>query len=185
LDAEDGPYTALILAAAGLERQGLADRITSLIGPPVLYPAVGQAALGIEIRSNDPHVSRVVSALTHRQTQLACLAERACLRVLEGGCSVPVGIWSTLSQQAEDSGDNNTTSLLKMVGTVTSLDGQIQAEATLEGSVKDVQDAEGLGISLADLLVKNGAESILADIKKDRAAKQATQNVPVPVDTVQ
>jgi hypothetical protein len=75
--------------------------------------------------------------------------------------------------------------VLKMVGTVTSLDGQTQAEATLEGLVKVVKDAEDLGVSLANLLIKNGAESILVDIKKDRAAKQATQNIPVTVDTVQ
>ncbi|PVF93422.1 porphobilinogen deaminase [Serendipita vermifera] len=183
LDAEDGPYSALILAAAGLERLGFGDRITSLIGPPVLYPAVGQAALGVEIRSNDPHVSNIVSALTHQPTQWTCLAERACLRVLEGGCSVPVGISSTLTEQT--SAGSGTVSVLKMVGTVTSLDGQIQAEAALEGNIKGVKDAEDLGVSLANLLVKNGAESILADIKKDRVAKQAMQNVSVPVDSTQ
>jgi hydroxymethylbilane synthase len=175
LDAEDGPYTALILAAAGLERLGYADRITSLISPPTLYPAVGQAALGIEIRSNDPKVTQIASVLTHWQTQWSCLAERACLRLLEGGCSVPVGVFSTLVA-AEGA---TRSAILKMVGTVTSLDGAIHVESTVEEAINGVEDAEALGRKLGEQLMASGADVVLDDIKKDRHAKQIKQDIPV------
>ena len=183
LDAEDGPYTALILAAAGLERLGFADRITSLVGPPTLYPAVGQAALGVEIRSNDPKVAQVASVLTHWQTQWSCLAERACLRLLEGGCSVPVGVHSTLAPSEAEGGKRS--ARLTMVGTVTSLDGAVHVEATVEKVIDGVEAAEALGRNLGDQLIASGADVILEDIKKDRQAKQIKQNIPVTSEVSQ
>jgi hydroxymethylbilane synthase len=176
LDAEDGPYAALILAAAGLERLGFADRITSLISPPTLYPAVGQAALGVEIRSNDPKVAQVTSVLIHWQTQWTCLAERACLKLLEGGCSVPVGVFSTL---VPAEGGTTGSAVLKMVGTVTSLDGAIHVESTVEDAIKGIEGAEALGRKLGNQLIASGADVVLDDIKKDRQAKQIKQNIPV------
>jgi hydroxymethylbilane synthase len=77
-------------------RLGMGDRLTADLAPPVLYYAVSQGALGIEIRSDDAEAMELCKKLTHRETQWTCLAERACLRVLEGGCSVPVGIQSAL-----------------------------------------------------------------------------------------
>ncbi|KIM32708.1 hypothetical protein M408DRAFT_20071 [Serendipita vermifera MAFF 305830] len=177
LDADDGPYTALILAAAGLQRLGFGDRITSLIDPPILYPAVGQAALAVEIRSGDTRVAQVASVLTHWQTQWACLAERACLRLLEGGCSVPVGVLSTLIPNETESGQKSAT--LKLVGTVTSLDGSVHIEATVDEVIDGVDAAEALGRKLGDQLIANGAGVVLDDINKDRQAKQVKQNIPV------
>ncbi|OLL22474.1 Elongation factor G, mitochondrial, partial [Neolecta irregularis DAH-3] len=86
----DDPQTitsCLILAAAGLLRLGLGARITQTLSSPVVYGAVGQGALGIEIRKNDQATSGLVNTLTHHNTWLACTAERTLLRVLEGGCS--------------------------------------------------------------------------------------------------
>jgi hydroxymethylbilane synthase len=180
LDAEDGPYSALILAAAGLSRLGFSDRITSFLGPPTLYPAVGQAALGVEIRSDDIRVKEIVQVLNHWQTLWTCLAERACLRVLEGGCSVPVGVSSHLTEAQGQDG----TARLKIVGTVTSLDGATQVEATVDEAVTGAEESEALGRKLAEKLIANGAGAILDDIKKDRAAKQVKANIPVvPTET--
>lgn len=182
LDAKDGPYAAIILAAVGLERIGFGSRITSLIGPPVLYPAVGQAALGVEIRSNDPRVSQITSVLTHRETQLTCVAERACLRLLEGGCSVPVGISSDLKGDVNAAGDSDA-AVLTMIGTVTSLDGKVHVKVTSEGSVKSVEDAETRGRELAEKLIAEGADVILTEIKNDRQAKQQASETPQKANT--
>jgi len=167
LDAADGPYTAIILAAAGLQRLGCGSRITAFLGPPILFPAVGQAALGVEIRLDDPHVAKIVSTISHWRTEWTCRGERACLRVLEGGCSVPVGISSNLT--GELSGEKS----LQMTCTVTALDGSFQVEQTVEGVVNSGEDAEELGKQLAGLLIDHGAGRVLDDVKRDREAKQA------------
>ncbi|KAJ7785679.1 porphobilinogen deaminase, dipyromethane cofactor binding domain-containing protein [Mycena metata] len=158
LDAEDGPYAALILAKSGMVRLGKGDRLTTDLGPPTLYHAVSQGALAVEIRSDDVEAMELCKQLTHRQTEWSCLAERACLRVLEGGCSVPVGV----STQLDDAGE------LKITGCVTSLDGGLHVEHTLKEKITGTEDAEAVGARLAKILIDNGAGKILADINKDR-----------------
>jgi hydroxymethylbilane synthase len=91
LDADE--YHCLVLAAAGLERLGLGQRITSLLEPPEFWPAVGQGALALQIRSGDEAVRRAIMPLDHRPTHAAVLAERACLAQLSAGCLAPVGGW--------------------------------------------------------------------------------------------
>lgn len=98
LDAPESPFAALILAISGLTRLGSAHRVTSAISSPDLYHAVGQGALGVEIRSGDARVRETMRGMGHWQTEWRCAAERGCLRVLEGGCSVPVGVESTLEE---------------------------------------------------------------------------------------
>ncbi len=112
LDAPDGPYAALFLAKAGMVRLGMGNRITSDVAPPTLFHAVSQGALGVEIRSDDAEALTLCKKLTHRETAWRCSAERACLRVLEGGCSVPVGVASALA--ASESGE-----VLTLTGCVT------------------------------------------------------------------
>lgn len=80
----------------------MAHRITCPLNSPTLYHAVGQGALGVEIRSGDSRVREVLRGVGHWQTEWRCGAERACLRVLEGGCSVPVGVESELEELEED-----------------------------------------------------------------------------------
>ncbi|KAI5207387.1 porphobilinogen deaminase [Aureobasidium subglaciale] len=94
LDNPDGEYTALILAAAGLTRLGMSERITSYLDSASggILHAVGQGALGIEIRSDDEDVKKLLSAVGCEWTTRACLAERSLMRTLEGGCSVPIGV---------------------------------------------------------------------------------------------
>ena len=85
-------FDCLILAAAGLGRLGLGDRIHELIDPSISLHAVGQGALGIECREGDTAVLEQIKVLEHLPTARRCLAERAFLRQLEGGCQVPIGV---------------------------------------------------------------------------------------------
>jgi len=93
---DEGQYDAIILAAAGLRRLGLGQRITQLLEPEVMLPAVGQGALGIEFRSMDTEVKRILASIHHEETSICVRAERAFLFRLEGGCQVPLGAFAQL-----------------------------------------------------------------------------------------
>ena len=151
---DSGDYDCLILAAAGLGRLGLADRIHELIDPSISLHAVGQGALGIECREADPGVLALIKVLEHRPTALRCLAERSFLRSLEGGCQVPIGVNSSF-----DSADN-----LVLIGMVASLDGKRLIRDQVQGSLTD---PEAIGIALAEKLRSQGAGEILQQIFAD------------------
>ncbi|KAG9027821.1 porphobilinogen deaminase [Tulasnella sp. JGI-2019a] len=182
LDKPDSEYTALILASAGLVRLGYASRVTCHLGPPTLYYAVGQAALGIEVRSDDLATKELVQGITHHETNLVCRAERSCLKVLEGGCSVPVGMKSDF---IADSSSTHGAGKLKMTGTVTSLDGTSHVECSEEANISSLAEAEAVGQRVAQKLVANGAKQILEDIvaakqkriKLDQAAAQVADQI--------
>ncbi|MEH1845749.1 MAG: hydroxymethylbilane synthase [Nostoc sp.] len=148
LDA--GEYDALILAAAGLERLGMGDRVHQILPKEISLHAVGQGALGIECRADDSELLSLLKAIEHPQTRDRCLAERSFLRSLEGGCQVPIGV------NTEISGDN-----LTLTGIVASVDGQKLVKDTITGIANN---AEGLGIELAELLRQHGAQEILSEI---------------------
>ncbi|MBN3949882.1 MAG: hydroxymethylbilane synthase [Nostoc sp.] len=148
LDA--GEYDALILAAAGLERLGMSDRIHQVIPKEISLHAVGQGALGIECRADDSELLSLLKAIEHPQTRDRCLAERSFLRSLEGGCQVPIGV------NTEISGEN-----LTLTGIVASVDGQKLVKDTVTGIANN---AEALGIELAELLRQQGAQEILSEI---------------------
>lgn len=160
LDDPNGPYTAIILAKAGMLRMALGSRLTSDLAPPVLYHAVGQGALAVEIRSADSDARELCQSLTHRETLWRCSAERAMLRELEGGCSVPVGVHSSL---VEGEGGIE---ILTLVGCVTSVDGARHVQEELEEKVLSLQEAENVGEKLAKVLLRNGASAILKGIKE-------------------
>ncbi|KAJ4485492.1 porphobilinogen deaminase, dipyromethane cofactor binding domain-containing protein [Lentinula aciculospora] len=160
LDAPDGPFVAIILAKAGMVRLGMGDRLTTDLVPPLLYHAVSQGALAIEIRSDDTDALEICQRITHRETAWRCLAERACLRKLEGGCSVPVGVGSSL--------DGN---VLTITGCVTALDGSKHVQHTMKESVASEQQAEDVGTRLAVTLIETGAKEILDYIIVDRQEK--------------
>lgn len=162
LDAPDSPYAALILASAGMLRLGWGPRITASLGPPTLLYAVSQGALAIEVRTDDAAARALCESITHTPTLWACGAERACLRVLEGGCSVPVGVFTRWRGPQGEGGT------LEITGAVTSLDGSLHVEHTLEGKIQSWDDANGLGERLAKVLVQTGAKEILDEITKDR-----------------
>lgn len=165
LDAEDGPYAALVLAKAGLLRLDWHDRISSDILPPTLFYAVGQGALAIETRIGDTASRALVRGIVHWQTEWRCAAERACLRMLEGGCSVPVGVSTEL---VEATGSDPT---LKIIGCVTALDGSHHVQHSIEEQVASYEAAEEVGVRLAKVLMESGARAILDDITKDRARR--------------
>ncbi|MBD2021030.1 hydroxymethylbilane synthase [Leptolyngbya sp. FACHB-36] len=148
LDA--GEYDALILAVAGLHRLGFDDRIHQVIPAEVSLHAVGQGALGIECRTEDPEVLNLLKALEHLPTAQRCYAERAFLRELEGGCQVPIGVNTVLD------GDS-----LTLTGIVASLDGQRLVKDSITGAAAD---SETLGTELAQRMRQQGAQEILDEI---------------------
>ncbi|OKH15542.1 hydroxymethylbilane synthase [Fischerella major NIES-592] len=148
LDA--GEYDALILAVAGLQRLGMGDRIHQVLPKEVSLHAVGQGALGIECRAEDTELISLLKAIEHPETRDRCLAERAFLRELEGGCQVPIGVNTDVK-------DNN----LTLTGIVASVDGQKVVKDTISGATKD---AEQLGIELAQRMRGQGAQEILDQI---------------------
>ncbi len=98
---DDGEYDAIILAAAGLKRLGLGERIRHAIEPDVMLPAAGQGALGLEIRANDQELTDALASLIHRPTWLATLAERAVSRAMGGSCSMPLAAYASWSSDGQ------------------------------------------------------------------------------------
>ncbi|KAI9827739.1 MAG: porphobilinogen deaminase [Thelocarpon impressellum] len=160
LDAEDGAYACLVLAAAGLKRLEQGHRITQYLDSTSggLLHAVGQGALGVEVRENDARIQDLLQKLVHAPTTLACLAERSLMRTLEGGCSVPIGVETEWSSS----------STLKMRAVVVSLDGTESVEGELEEDVRTEEQADSFGRAMARTLVDRGAERILKAITLNR-----------------
>ncbi|MBV4414165.1 hydroxymethylbilane synthase [Enterobacteriaceae bacterium YMB-R22] len=153
LDA--GDYDAIILAVAGLKRLKMEDRIRQTLAPEVLLPAVGQGAVGIECRLDDAWTRALLAPLNHPQTALRVRAERAMNTRLEGGCQVPIGSYAELADGE-----------LWLRGLVGAPDGSKIISAERRGRP---EDAEALGISLAQELLNNGARAILADVYNGNA----------------
>jgi len=149
---DEGGYDAIVLAAAGVKRLGMADRISSYLPFDRFLPAVSQGAIGIQIRVEDQRVAEWVEQLDHESTRTATSAERALLRTLEGGCHVPVGGFAELE------GDT-----LGIWGVICSLDGMTSVEGSTEGPA---EFAEALGVSLAEDLLDRGGDAILEGIRK-------------------
>jgi hydroxymethylbilane synthase len=147
---DEGLYDAILLASAGLHRMGWQDRIAEILDPQVMAPAIGQGALGIEIRAGDDATREILQPLHHRDTAIATSAERALLRALGGGCQVPLGAHTQLE---------NGRLLLEAV--VVSPDGRTLVRANVEGSFKD---PEGLGRRAAQQLRAQGAEAIMNSV---------------------
>ena len=147
---EEGLYDAIILAAAGLRRMGWEDRITLFLDPAEFIPAIGQGALGIEARSDDQRVRRLLAPLDHPESAVAVRAERSLLKVLEGGCQVPIGGYARVIGQN-----------IELVGTVASLDGRevFRANGTAPGG-----EAVELGARVAAELLESGAKHILDEV---------------------
>ncbi|KAL1892963.1 porphobilinogen deaminase [Sporothrix stenoceras] len=171
--AADAPrYDCIILAAAGLKRMHMDGRISQYLQDSTsgtLY-AVGQGALAIEIREGDAQIQKLLEPIQHKATQLECLAERAVMRELEGGCSVPIGVECTWS--GEDKSE------LELKATVVSLDGKQAVDSSLTQRVTTDEEADTLGLQVAHNMVKNGAQAILDEINKNRVPPPAI--VPAP-----
>ena len=148
---DEGRYDAIILAAAGLKRLGLSDRIADLIDPADSLPAPGQGALAIECRADRPDLLAAFVALADLGTTLATAAERAFSRSLAGNCRTP------LAAHGEWLGDR-----LWLRGLVASADGREVLRGELDASLDDAEAAEALGAELADDFLSRGAARLLA-----------------------
>lgn len=149
LDA--GKFDAIILAAAGLKRLGMAERITEPVAYSVCLPAIGQGAIGIECRVDDPEINDLLAPLHDRETSICVTAERAMNARLQGGCQVPIAGFAELQ------GDT-----LSMRGLVGSPDGLLLLRAQQAGLATQ---AESIGIAIAEELLANGADQILSALR--------------------
>ncbi len=154
--AEDGEVDVVILASAGITRMGWAERITGYIPTEQMVSAVGQGAIGIEIRENDDFMVDVMAKINHAETFTCVTAERVVMRRLEGGCQVPIGAYARIE------GDK-----LVMDGLVGTVEGDVIVRDYLEGSVDDPIE---LGERMVAALNEQGASEILAAV---RAAAEA------------
>jgi hydroxymethylbilane synthase len=144
---DDGQYDAIVLAAAGLKRLGLGQRIRQVFEPDQMLPAAGQGALGIEVRSNRDDLLQILAPLAHQTTWLAVAAERAVSRAMGGSCSMPLAAHATLAGEylqlraawGEPEGDAPL----------------VRAQAA--GSVADLEAAAELGTGVAARLRASGA----------------------------
>jgi len=147
---EEGKYDAILLAAAGLRRLGWDGKIRQYISADVSIPAIGQGALGIEIRSDDGRTRETVAFLDDPETSLAVRAERGFLKRLEGGCQVPIAAHGTVT--------GDTVSLAGLIGKP---DGSRILRGARSGSVSD---PAAIGVSLAEELLAQGGREILDEV---------------------
>lgn len=141
----------IILAAAGLERLGMAENIKDRLDFSICLPAVGQGSLAIEIREDDFFIEKIIKGINDEETEICIRAERALLRDFEGGCQIPIGAHGEILEGK-----------LFLEGLVASLDGTKMIRNTIK---TEVSDPEKTGKDLADLLRKDGAASILQEIR--------------------
>ncbi len=151
----DGEVDALVLAEAGLSRLGFADRIASFLEPPWFLPAVGQGALGIEVRTDDSTATEAVVRLRDESTFAAVLAEREMLRTLQGGCIAPIAALGTVEAGR-----------LTLHGRILSLDGAAMFERT--EAAASGESPESLGRRVGTLLLQAGADRIIAELQRRR-----------------
>lgn len=153
---DESDWSGMILARAGMIRLGWSDRMTEVLDFDVMLPAVGQGALGLEIREDDDRLAELIAPLQHEPTAVAITSERALLRRLEGGCQIPIGAHGRLQ--------DGTLFLDALIG---SLDGTRIVRGSIHG---DPRRAESLGNQLAETLLQQGGEAILREIRSQDAA---------------
>jgi len=151
---DDNQYDAIILAAAGLKRLGMEDRIKECLDPSVSLPAIGQGAVGIECRNDDARVNNLIAPLNDPKTQLRVRAERAMNQRLNGGCQVPIAGYAEFDH-----------GLILLRGLVGSVDGKTLLKSEIAGPVENVDE---MGIVLAEDLLSQGADKILQALYSDQ-----------------
>jgi hydroxymethylbilane synthase len=156
---DDGQVHAAILAAAGVHRLGISQRIASYLDPPQWLPAAGQGAIAVQIRDDDEQMRKMLASMHDEETSCQVRAERAFLGALEGGCQVPIG-----AVVQERGGE------LMLFGMIAGVDGRriVRGEHRV-----DVQNPELAGIRLANDLRSRGATEILEGLRR-------AEQVPAP-----
>jgi hydroxymethylbilane synthase len=147
---KEGQFDAIVLAAAGVKRLGLAENVTEYIAPEISLPAIGQGALGIECRVDDRELNDLISFFNHTDSRTCVMGERALLRRLEGGCQVPIACYGQMKDGK-----------LQLTGLVGSVDGKRIIKDAIEGAA---EKAEKLGVTLAEKLLTRGADLILREV---------------------
>lgn len=169
-DSEELEFDATIIAAAGLLRLNFGHRIAQYLDSNTegggLLHAVGQGALGLEVREGDDKILGLLKAAIDSQTMIACFAERSVMRTLEGGCSVPIGVETAW---VEEEGKQK----LRLRVTVVSLDGKQAVDGSRTTEVTSVEQAEAVGKALAQTLAGEGAQKILDEINQGRVSGAA------------
>jgi len=140
---------AIVVAAAGIKRLSLTERVTEYLSMDIMLPAIGQGALGIEIREDDEAISKLVSDVDHVPSRIAVMGERSFLRKLEGGCQVPIAALGNIEEDRF---------------TLTGMIADVNGIRLIRESVSGAKDrAEELGIELAEKMIKKGAKEILSN----------------------
>jgi hydroxymethylbilane synthase len=150
-----GDYDAIVLAKAGLDRLGMADRITEVLSTDLCLPAVGQGAIGIEARADDRELVPILRKLNHADSQIAVEAERIVLAGLQGGCQLPVGVWARQEGRR-----------FLIEACVLAVDG---SESMRVRRVGLLRDSENLASQVAAALLGGGAERLLRPAGKNAA----------------
>ncbi len=143
--------TAMIMAAAGLQRLGYQNKISEILDPFIMVPAVSQGAIAIEIRENDPEIELLIKEINHIPSFIAVKAERAFLSALEGGCQVPIGCFSESDEKS-----------FKISGIVSNTDGSGMLKDSAEG---DIGNAEKIALLLAQRFLDKGAQEMIRKIR--------------------
>ncbi len=158
---DDGHYSAIVLAAAGLKRLGLANRIAAVFEPGEMLPAAGQGALGIEIRTERADLIAALAPLAHQPSWLAVTAERAVSRAMGGSCSMPLAAHATWASATDKQG------VLEIRAAWGEVDATLQTalptplvHATLSAHVTNLAQASQLGEQVAALLIQGGAKTL-------------------------
>jgi hydroxymethylbilane synthase len=170
---DEGQFDAIIVAAAGVKRLGIADRITEILDIGISLPAIGQGAVGIECRTDNKFINNLLKPLNHPDTAVCVRAERAFLKKLEGGCQVPIAAHAKLEPRTQNtehrqkevcnlgSGSVRLDSELCVL-VIDGLVGTISGDRIVKDSIKGKpEDAEQLGTELAEDLLSKGAKEIL------------------------
>ena len=144
---DEGQYEALVLACAGLRRLQLDTRISIALTTEQMLPAVGQGALAVETRATDAEAAEIAGRLDHKFTRIACIAERALLRQLGGGCQLPIAAHAVVRDKR-----------IRLDGLVAAADG---TQVVRERASGGLDEAEQLGSLLAEQLLANGARDLL------------------------
>ncbi len=150
---DEGQFDGIILAVAGLKRMGFEHRITEYLDEKVMIPAIGQGALGIEIREGDEKTLEIVSFLKDEDTFIEVSAERAFLKRLEGGCQVPIGCYAKILDDK-----------LNIMGFVADIEGKKFIKEKISGNISEYIN---LGDKLAEIILNKGGKEILEEVYKE------------------
>lgn len=150
---DDGEFDAIILAVAGLNRLGLSERITATLEPPLMFPAVGQGALGLECREDDAELRDVLRKISDPLAHAAVTAERVVLAELHAGCHAPVGTWTQFKDER-----------MQLDAVVLTADGTQRIHTTATGSIDNPRD---LGREVAKKLLDDGAQPLMDASQSD------------------